>query len=449
MKICYLGDANSIHTKKLCCFFRDKGYDITVISLNNGEIEGVKVHSMGIEIENNNNKKSILKVRYLKNILKIRKLIREIKPDILHAHYASSYGLIGSIVNYKPYIISVWGSDIYDFPKKSFIHKSIIKYNLNKVNLVMSTSKPMALEASKYTNKNILVTPFGVDINKFYPSSDKKEDSSKDLIIGTIKTLEDIYGIDILIKAFSLVKERNMDMNIKLKIGGKGSKESYLKSLCKELGIEKCVEFLGYINQDEVAKQFRSFDIAVFPSFSESFGVAAVEAQACGTPVIVSNIDGLMEATNPGSTSLVFKKGDYKDLGNKIEQLLQDNNLRKTMSFNSRKYVEDNYNIDDNFNNINKTYMDLINSISKATESKKLTENMTNSKSNNLGYYNKDSKENNFYDDSFYAVKNTLMPSILFKCGFISNPIETVKLSNESNQLKLVKILANVIQKQY
>lgn len=358
MKICYLGDANNIHTKKLCYFFRDKGYDISVISLNDGEIEGVKVHSMSMEIENNNS--SISKIVYLKNILKIRKLIRKIKPDILHAHYASSYGLIGSLINYKPYIISVWGSDVYDFPNRSFLHKSVLRYNLKKASLILSTSKAMAIETNKYTDKNILITPFGVDINKFYPKAQESKGEDKEIVVGTIKTLEDIYGIDILIKAFALVKERNVNMNIKLKIAGRGSKEAYLKELSKELGLEPFVEFLGFINQEEVAKQFRTFDVAVFPSLSESFGVAAVEAQACGTPVIVSNVDGLMEATSVGNTSLVFKKGDYKDLANKIENLLKDSNLKTTMGINSRKYVEENYNIEDNFNYIDRIYKDIL-----------------------------------------------------------------------------------------
>jgi L-malate glycosyltransferase len=357
MKICYLGDANSIHTKKICCFFRDKGYDVTVISLNDGEIEGVKVYSMGVKVQNESN--SISKVKYLKNIFKIKNLVKKIKPDILHAHYASSYGLIGSLINYKPYIISVWGSDIYDFPNRSYINKSVLKYNLNKANLVLSTSKAMAEETNKYTDKNILITPFGVDINKFSPKSDKKEDNGKELIIGTVKTLEDIYGIDILIKAFAIVKDRNTNMNIRLKIAGKGSRETYLKNLSKDLGIDSYIEFLGFINQDEVAKRFRSFDVAVFPSLSESFGVAAVEAQGCGTPVIISSIDGLMEATNPGITSLVFEKGNHKDLANKIEEILNDSALRNNMGISARKYVEDNYNIVDNFSYIDKIYKDI------------------------------------------------------------------------------------------
>lgn len=356
MKLCFLGDANSIHTKKLCYFFRDKGYEVSVISLNDGFIDGVKVYSMNESIDSSN--KSLSKIKYLKNIFKMKKLVREIKPDILHAHYASSYGLLGSIINYKPYLISLWGSDIYDFPKKSFVHRSIIKYNLKKCDMILSTSKAMAKEASLYTNKKMYITPFGVDIDKFSPSEEKSE---KDFItIGTIKTLEDIYGIDILIKAFEIVNKK-INKNIILKIAGKGSKEEYLRELCVKLNISDKVEFLGYINQERVVDEFRNFDIAIFPSLFESFGVAAVEAQACGVPVIVSNIDGLMEASSPNKSSLVFNKGDYEDLANKIMYLIENNNLRRDMGKNAREYVLENYNINNNFEVIDNLYKDITN----------------------------------------------------------------------------------------
>ena len=359
MKICYLGDANSIHTKKLCCFFRDKGYDVSVISLNDGEIDGVKVYSMAMKIENQGN--SIAKIRYLKNIMKIKKIVNDIKPDILHAHYATSYGLIGSLINYKPYIISVWGSDVYDFPKKSFIHKGLLKYNLKKADLILSTSKVMADETKKYTSKDILITPFGVDIDKFKPNNIVR-DKGKEFVIGTIKTLEEKYGIEYLIKAFQVVKNRNVNLNIKLKIAGKGSKEKDLKKLCKELNIENYVEFLGFINPNDVPNTFNSFDVAVFPSIldSESFGVAAVEAEACGVPVIVSDVGGLMESTKPNYSSFVARRKDFNDLADKLEKVLLDNGLRESMGKNARKYVEDNYNYINNFNYINSIYLEIL-----------------------------------------------------------------------------------------
>ena len=355
MKICYLADINSAHTHKFLNYFVKKGYDIHVISLGKGEYNGVKVHSLDIEDNVMKGKSEKGKVGYLKKIKKVKELINEIKPEILHAHYASSYGLLGALANYHPYIISVWGSDVYDFPIKSPIHKMIIKYNLKKADYILSTSNVMKKETEKYTNKEIKVTPFGVDINKFYPN--KVE--SDEIIIGTIKTLEEKYGVQYLVKAFKQVKEENKDLDIKLRIGGKGSQEDYLKNLCRELNIENDVTFLGFVKPDDVIKEFQRFDISVFPSTldSESFGVAAVESEACGTPVIVSNVGGLMESTKPNETSLVVEKKSVEDLAEKLNILVRDKDLRIKMGKAARKFVEDNYSLEKNFEYINKIYL--------------------------------------------------------------------------------------------
>ena len=284
MKICYLADINSAHTHKWLNYFKNKGYDIHVISLGNGEYEGVNVHCL--DVTDNVMKKASdkNKLQYIKKIKRVKELVNEIKPDILHAHYATSYGLLGALANYHPYIISAWGSDVYDFPIKSPVHKMMLKYNLKKADYIFSTSNVMKEETQKYTNKNIEVTPFGVDINRFAPRRTEKDE----VVIGTIKTLEEKYGIQYLVKAFAQLKDRNPDMNLKLRIGGKGSQEDYLKGLCRDLKIYNDVTFLGFVNPDDVVKEFQNFDIAVFPSTldSESFGVAAVEAESCGTPKI-------------------------------------------------------------------------------------------------------------------------------------------------------------------
>lgn len=360
MKICYLADINSAHTHKWLNYFVSKGYDIHVISLGQGEYKGVKVYSL--DVQDNIMKKTSdkSKLEYLKKINRVRALIKEIKPDILHAHYASSYGLLGAIANYHPYVISVWGSDVYDFPIKSPIHKFIIKYNLKKADYILSTSNVMKMETQKYTNKAIEVTPFGVDINKFIPNKTEKEE----IVIGTIKTLEEKYGIQFLVKAFKQVKEKNKDLVLKLRIGGKGSQEEYLKELSRELGIEDDVNFLGFVKPNDVIKEFQNFDLAVFPSTldSESFGVAAVEAEACGTPVVVTDVGGLMESTNPNVTSLVAKKNSVEDLAGKIEILVRDAELRKTMGLAARKFVEENYSLEDNFKYVDDIYKSMIRS---------------------------------------------------------------------------------------
>lgn len=354
MRICYLSDANSIHTKKWCNYFRSKGYEIHVISLNEGSIPGVKVHSLNVNLDEVKGSRYLSKFKYLTFTGQVKKLVNEIKPDILHAHYASSYGFLGASTGFHPYIISIWGSDIYDFPKKNLLFKKFIERNLSKADIILSTSRAMADEAKKYTDKNIEITPFGVDIDLFKPRDNSKKKESDKFIIGTIKAFEKQYGIEYLVKAFGLLSQKYK--NIYLELGGSGSQQSELEELIKSLGIEGRVRFLGFMNQTEVVEALNRFNIAVFPSIFESFGVAAVEAQACGIPVIVSNAEGLKEATCPGRSSILVDKEDEKQLAKALEELITNEKLREDMGSFGRIFVKENFDIKDNFDKVDKLY---------------------------------------------------------------------------------------------
>ena len=360
--ICYLADASNSHTIKWAKYFKNKGYNVHVISLNEGKIEGINVHNFNFNVKELKNENVFKKVKYITSIKEIKKLIKEIKPDILHAHYASSYGLIGSLLNYRPYVLSVWGTDIYDFPKSGIIQKSIIKYNLHKADYIFSTSKDMARETKLYTNKKIYITPFGVDMDVFKKIEEVRINKDKNSItIGTIKTLEKKYGIEYLIRAFKLILDKyEGSLDINLKVGGSGSQLDTLKELVEELKIQDKVEFLGRVREQDVPYIFNKFDIAVFPSLRESFGVAAVEAQACEIPVIVTNVGGHKEAIAPSKTGIVIESQDSNCLYEELVKLIDNENIRKEMSSKCRDFIKDNYELNSNFEYINSIYLDIL-----------------------------------------------------------------------------------------
>lgn len=350
MKICFLADINSAHTRKWLKYFKETGNEVYVISLEDGEFEGVKVFSLGVDKSIAKKKSTLSKLSYLKNIIRIRKIVRDINPDILNAHYASSYGLLGSLCKYKPYILSVWGSDIYDFPNRSFIHKALIKYNLNRADYIFSTGNQMKCEISKYTSKEIYITPFGIDLDTF--NGCKKE--HKNITIGIAKSLEDIYGVDLLINVFAKLCENNN--NILLKIAGNGTKENELKNLARKLGIDKRVKFLGYLNTEELVKFYQEIDVAVFPSRAESFGVAALEAQANRIPVVVSDAPGFKDTVINLETGFIVEKDNTLKFVERIDKLIIDKELREQMGERGRCFVEENYNIENNFNFISELF---------------------------------------------------------------------------------------------
>lgn len=346
MKVLLLSDAYSIHTIKWAKSLSKKGIEIAIFSLNYNENEGNPYqHNNNIKVyycvDKNAKKRSsgFAKISYLKALPRLKQVIKEFKPDIVHAHYASSYGLLGALSGFNPYIISVWGSDVFDFPNISFLHKMVIKYNLSKADKILSTSKVMAIETNKYTDKEIVVTPFGIDLDKFKPLKVNSLFDKNDIVIGTVKTLEEKYGIEYLIKAFAIVKDKHKYFPLKLLIVGAGSLSTALKKLTYDLGIEKDTVFTGKIAHELVPFYDNMLSVSVSVSNSESFGVAVIEASACGKPVVVSDVGGLPEVVKDGITGIVVPPRNPEKTAEAIEKLVLDNSMRKQMGATGREHV--------------------------------------------------------------------------------------------------------------
>ena len=226
MKICFLAPANNYHTIKWCNWFSSRGHEVSVISFVNGEIKGTKIYWINSGAETNAS--DVKKLKYLLQAGKVRKIIKLINPDIVNAHYATSYGTVAALAGLRGYILSVWGTDVYDFPNKSILHKLLFKYSLFRATYIFSTSKSMATEINKYTKKKIEITPFGVDMDLFNPDKRRfarDSDENKEFVVGTVKALKAKYGIEEILRAVAIVKNTHPEINIKLRIAGKGEDE--------------------------------------------------------------------------------------------------------------------------------------------------------------------------------------------------------------------------------
>lgn len=352
MRICFVGPANSAHIKKWSNWFATHGHEIHVISFTPDEIVGATVHLIATDVNTSGN--DLQKMRYLLTGGKIRKIIKEIRPDVVSAHYATSYGVAMALSGIKRYVLSVWGSDIYEFPQKSVFHKLLLQYSLKKAGRLFSTSQAMADEASKYTSRKFEITPFGVDMKLFNP--DKRTRNNDGIfMVGTVKGLSETYGIRYILEAVAEIK-RLGTIPVHLRIAGKGPQEKEYHELAKTLGIDDITTWLGFISQEQAAIEWANMDVAVIPSVMESFGVAAVEAQASGTPVIISDVDGLKETTVPGVTSIVVPKENGKAIAEAIIICYEDFYLRDKMGTEGRRYVAQKYELNNNFEYIEKLF---------------------------------------------------------------------------------------------
>lgn len=345
-KILILSNANSSHTLKWVTGLVSKGYNVKIFTLT--PYPGGILTEMGVSVHYSSfGKKKFL---YPLAVDQLWQLIQDYEPDIVHAHYASSYGLLGALSRFHPFILSVWGSDVFDFPNISFLHKRIFRFNLKKADVICSTSYIMEKEIKKYTSKNVSVIPFGVDLNAFRPMPVHHVFKPNAIVIGTIKALEKKYGMEYLIDAFALLKKRLAGYSLNLLIVGKGTLDSELKARVNSLGIEGQTIFTGYIPPIDIPSYHNMLTISVFPSIddSESFGVAAVEAMACEKPVVVSDVGGLPEVIENQVTGLVVPPKNVEKLADAIEILVKNEQLRISLGKEGRKRVERLYKWEDN-----------------------------------------------------------------------------------------------------
>jgi glycosyltransferase involved in cell wall biosynthesis len=346
MKIALLAAANSIHTVQWANGLASLGHEIHVISQHpviDKFDECINLHLTTYR----GNFGYYFMLPYIKRVLK------EIKPDILNVHYASGYGTSARLVNFHPYVLSVWGSDIFIFPFKSSLHRWIIRRNILSADAIASTSNSMAKQIYSIVPelKSISITPFGVDLNKFNLKEDELNIEKNKIVIGTIKTMSLTYGIDILIKSFDQLIKRiksnpeYKNIELKLKLIGGGVHLNEFINLVKSLQIQQYVEFVGQINHTNVPFELAKLDIFVALSRSESFGVAVIEAGAAGKPVVVSNVGGLPEVVIPNITGLIIENENILQSTNELEKLVINPILRKELGINARNFVAKNYSL--------------------------------------------------------------------------------------------------------
>jgi glycosyltransferase involved in cell wall biosynthesis len=251
----------------------------------------------------------------------------------------------------------VWGTDVYFFPKTSFLHKMVFKWILKKADYLFATSKNLSTETQLYTRKTIQIIPFGIDTTLFSPIKSKNETDV--FTIGTVKGLHTLYGIDRLIDAFADFNKKYPKSHCL--IYGEGPYRKEFEQQITKLGMDDKIKLKGFIENKKVPIVLNSFDIYCALSRSESFGVAVVEASACEIPVIVSNIGGLTEVVRPNETGFIVNAESKQEIVDSMEQLYQQKELRQTFGQKGREYVSEHYEWSRNVEQQINFYIDLLN----------------------------------------------------------------------------------------
>ncbi len=141
--------------------------------------------------------------------------------------------------------------------------------------------------------------------------------------------LKKYKSIDHLLTGFSLLLDKIPEA--KLVIVGDGDYKGNLMDVAKKLNLENRVEFTGYVDKNEKIKRLRKSWVAVYPSLKEGWGLTNIEANACGTPVVASNVPGLRDSVIEGETGLLFEYGNVQELSDCMSKILSDTKYRENL----------------------------------------------------------------------------------------------------------------------
>ncbi|AFL82192.1 N-acetyl-alpha-D-glucosaminyl L-malate synthase BshA [Aequorivita sublithincola DSM 14238] len=269
---------------------------------------------------------------------KLVDMVKLHKIEVLHVHYAIPHAYAGYMAKkmlaeeniFIPMVTTLHGTDITLVGNHPF-YKPAVTFSINNSDVVTSVSKSLKEDTLHLFDirKEIHVVPNFIDIpKKINPFTDCQRDlmAEKDeRIITHVSNLRSVKRVKDVIEVFDRIQKK---IKAKLIIVGEGPEREDCERLCVTKGIEDKVLFLG--NSNEVDKILCFSDLFILPSEKESFGLAALEAMACGVPVISSNTGGLPEVNIHDVSGFLSDVGNVDEMAeNALKILASDETLAK------------------------------------------------------------------------------------------------------------------------
>ena len=202
---------------------------------------------------------------------------------------------------------------------------------------VVSVSESTAEDLVKrgISRDRIVVIPNGVDLERYRPAAEPSEFPEPSLLyVGRLKRYK---RVDLILQA--LARLRGQGVSCALRIAGSGDDRPRLERLTARLRLQDVVRFLGFVPEEEKVELFQRSWVHLLTSPNEGWGIANMEAAACGTPTVASDSPGLRDSVRPGETGLLVPHADVPALAAAIGLVLEDHDLRRRMGHAARTFA--------------------------------------------------------------------------------------------------------------
>lgn len=269
----------------------------------------------------------------------LHRVIKAVNPDLVQAGPIQRPAFLTALTGFRPLVSMSWGYDLLHDARINPLWAWSTRYTLHHSAALVGDCNTIRQLAISYgmPNHRIVTFPWGVDINHFNVSMNKRSNVQSFNLLST-RSFEPIYGIDVIARAFVIAARQQPNLHLTM-IGG-GSMLESIRRIFLAGAVYDRVHFAGLVPYDDLPDYYRSADVYLSASHSDGSSISLLEAFACGTPAIVSDIPGNQEWVTLGENGWLFPDGDASALAAAILNAYAQRQTLPAMGQVARQLVE-------------------------------------------------------------------------------------------------------------
>ncbi len=316
VRICFLSTGTFTHIGTYLEHFRRAGHDVHFLALSPSPPRSVPTHDLALWGDYSLGRG---KWKYPLSMPRARWLVRRLRPDVVHAHYATSGGLAGLVCGHRATVVTVHGTDLTQ-RMDSHVWRRLLKAVFDhaaRVNTVSAELTSLSLRLGVPPEKISEFTP-GIDTAR-YQAQPRTVDSERGLRLICTRRLEPIYDHRTVIEALALIKRRGVAF--KATFVGDGVLRRELRKLATRLGLTDELSFLGQASADEMPALLAAHDVYLSASRTDGTSLSLLEAMASGLFPIVSQISANQGWLQDGVGGFLHRVADPAHLAERVWEL--------------------------------------------------------------------------------------------------------------------------------
>ena len=332
MRICYVSHSDSHFTRPYVDYFSQRGNEVHLVSILGAGLPGAINHlPLG-----RNFSPTLRSLGYLRALPVVRKILRSLRPCIVHAHYVSSNGVLAAFSGCHPLVLSARGSDLHGLWNP--VRRAVLRYALTRADLVNQVSRAferdlISLGASA---ARILTLSQGVESARFLTHRSSAPQDGVRLLC--TRSLSPHYNPRGIVQALAILRSRRVLFRFLFAAGG--PQESSLKREVARRGLVDHVTFRGGYTQDELPALLAQADVYVSASYSDGTSVSLLEAMASGAFPVVSDVAGNREWISGNGDGRLFVPNDPGHLADCLQEAIEGTDLRRFAVRTNRRTID-------------------------------------------------------------------------------------------------------------